>query len=107
MCVLFSCPFCSSELTVKKDGSLYFQCNTCKHRSNDYFEESETEAYKEYVKISQPRIKKWENEVEEPKKKEENRQRIVDDMNRLLEPQKITQEYNKKKEYKNYNQAAI
>ena len=98
MCVLFSCPFCSSELTVKKDGSLYFQCNACKNRSNDYFEESETEAYQEYVKTSQPRIKKWKNEVEEPKKKEENRQSLVDDMNRLLEPQKITQEYNKKKE---------
>ena len=85
----FDCPCCKSELDVSQDSSsVSFRCKKCKKRSREYYKNVQ-DAYLDFLKnpYNCP-------EDDPEKQKKMNRQKELDSINRILQPQKINQEFN-------------
>ncbi len=85
----YSCTCCKFELVVNQDdSSVSFRCNKCKKRSRPFFTNID-DAYADYCKTP---FDCPEDDLE--KQKQEKRQKELDAINRILQPQKINQEFN-------------
>ena len=85
----YECPCCKSELDVTRDSSsVSFMCKKCKKPSIEYFTNIE-DAYLAFCKNP------FDCPEDDPEiQKKNKRQKELDSINRILQPQKINQEFN-------------